>query len=424
VTVLDGGPELDGVSLENDVFSERFPHETFALLRREAPVWWYDWPLGRGYWCVTKHADVVAVSRDTKAFISAHGANLEDLDEEQRVARQSMLETDPPRHTRLRGLVGPPFTPRAVKAYELALRELTQDVLDRALPLGEFDFVEEIAKQLPIRVLARLLGAPEDDNDRLIDWGDRMIGNTDPELTDVLHDSPESDRYRMLPFRSPAALELFEYGHRLAAERRREPTDDLVSKLVHAEIEGERLTEREFDTMFLLLVVAGNETTRQAIAHGMLALVEHPDEWRRLREDPELLWVSGADEILRWSSPVLHFRRTATRDVDLRGQAIRAGDKVVIWYGSANFDEEVFADPLRFDVGRKPNPHVTFGGGGPHYCLGAHLAKLEVQVMFAMLLPRLASLELAGPPERMRTNFTNALKRMPVRVEVEDGAGG
>jgi cytochrome P450 len=424
VTVLNGGLGLDGVSLENDVFSERLPHETFALLRRDAPVWWYDWPLGRGYWCVTKHADVVAVSRDTKAFTSEHGANLEDLDEEQRVARQSMLETDPPRHTRLRGLVGPPFTPRAVKAYELALRELTTDVLDRALPLGEFDFVEEIAKQLPIRVLARLLGAPEEDNDRLIDWGDRMIGNTDPELADVLHDSPESDRYRLLPFRSPAALELFAYGHRLAAERRREPTDDLVSTLVHTEIDGERLTEREFDTMFLLLVVAGNETTRQAIAHGMLALVEHPEEWRRLREDPDLVWASGADEILRWSSPVLHFRRTATRDVELRGQTIRAGEKVVIWYGSANFDEEVFADPLRFDVGRKPNPHVTFGGGGPHYCLGAHLAKLEVQVMFDLLLPRLESLELAGPPERMRTNFTNALKRMPVRVTVAEPADG
>jgi cytochrome P450 len=424
VTVLDGGLGLDGVSLENDVFSERLPHETFALLRREAPVWWYDWPLGRGYWCVTKHADVVAVSRDTKAFTSEHGANLEDLDEEQRVARQSMLETDPPRHTRLRGLVGPPFTPRAVKAYELALRELTTDVLDRALPLGEFDFVEEIAKQLPIRVLARLLGAPEEDNDRLIDWGDRMIGNTDPELADVLHDSPESDRYRLLPFRSPAALELFAYGHRLAAERRREPTDDLVSTLVHTEIDGERLTEREFDTMFLLLVVAGNETTRQAIAHGMLALVEHPEEWRRLREDSDLVWTSGADEILRWSSPVLHFRRTSTRDVELRGQTIRAGEKVVIWYGSANFDEEVFADPLRFDVGRKPNPHVTFGGGGPHYCLGAHLAKLEVQVMFDLLLPRLESLELAGPPERMRTNFTNALKRMPVRVTVAEPADG
>ena len=411
------GRRLEDVSLENDDFAERVPHETFALLRREAPVWWYDWPHGRGFWCVTKHADVVSISRDTKTFTSEQGANLEDLDEEQRTARQSMLETDPPRHTRLRGLVGPPFTPRAVKAYELALRELTAAVLDRALPLGEFDFVEEIAKQLPIRVLARLLGAPDEDTDPLIAWGDRMIGNTDPELTDVLHDSPESERYRLLPFRSPAALELFEYGHRLAAERRREPSDDLVSKLVHAEIDGERLSEREFDTMFLLLVVAGNETTRQAIAHGMLALAEHRDQWDRLREDPELVWTAGADEILRWSSPVLHFRRTATRDVELRGQTIRAGEKVVVWYVSANFDEEVFEDPLRFDVGRRPNAHVTFGGGGPHYCLGAHLAKLEVQVMFDMLLPRLAGLELLGPPERMRTNFTNALKRMPVRVE-------
>jgi cytochrome P450 len=411
------GLRLEDISLENDDFAERVPHETFALLRREAPVWWYDWPHGQGFWCVTRHADVVAVSRDTKTFTSEMGANLEDLDEEQRAARQSMLETDPPRHARLRGLVGPPFTPRAVKAYEAALRELTAVVLDRALPLGEFDFVEEIAKQLPIRVLARLLGAPDSDTEPLIAWGDRMIGNTDPELADVLHDSPESERYRMLPFRSPAALELFEYGHRLAAERRSDPQDDLISKLVHAEIEGERLTEREFDTMFLILVVAGNETTRQAIAHGMLALVEHPEEWRRLRDDSDLVWGAGADEILRWSSPVLHFRRTATRDVELGGKTIRAGDKVVVWYVSANFDEDVFEEPLRFDAGRRPNPHVTFGGGGPHYCLGAHLAKLEVQVMFDMLLPRIAELELTAPPQRMRTNFTNALKRMPVRVK-------
>jgi cytochrome P450 len=417
MTVLDRGLRIEDVSLENDDFAERVPHETFALLRREASIWWYDWPHGQGYWCVTKHADVVAVSRDTKTFTSELGANLEDLDEEQRVARQSMLETDPPRHTRLRGLVGPPFTPRAIKAYELVLRELTAAVLDRALPLGEFDFVEEVAKQLPIRVLARLLGAPDEDTDRLIDWGDRMIGNTDPELTDVLLDSPESEQYRMLPFRSPAALELFGYAHEMAAERRRAESDDLVSKLVHSEIDGQRLSERELDTMFLLLVVAGNETTRQAIAHGMLALIEHRDQWRRLVEDPELIWTSGADEILRWSTPVLHFRRTATRDVEVRGRTIKAGDKVVVWYVSANFDEEVFTDPLRFDVGRRPNPHLTFGGGGPHYCLGAHLAKLEVQVMFDALLPRLADIELAGPPERMRTNFTNALKRMPVRVK-------
>lgn len=409
-------PALDEIDLGNDAFVERIPHETFALLRREAPVWWYDWPGGRGFWCVTKHADVVSVSRDTKTFSSAQGANLEDLDEEMMAARRSMLETDPPRHTRLRGLVGPPFTPRAVKAYELALRELTREILDRALPLGEFDFVEEIAKELPIRVLARLLGTPESDTDRLIDWGDRMIANTDPDYADVLHDSPESEAYRLVPFRSPAALELFEYGHALAAERRREPRDDLVSKLVHTEIDGERLTEREFDTMFLLLVVAGNETTRQAIAHGMLALVEHPDQWERLRGDPQLAWERGADEILRWSSPVLHFRRTATADTEIRGQPVAAGDKVVVWYVSANFDEEVFEAPERFDVGRSPNRHLTFGGGGPHYCLGAHLAKLEVQVLFDELLPRLDALEVTGPVQRMRTNFTNAIKRMPVRV--------
>jgi cytochrome P450 len=416
MTVLERGLRLDDISLENDDFAERIPHDAFALLRREAPVWWYDWPLGRGYWCVTRHADVVAISRDTKTFTSEHGANLEDLDEEQRVARQSMLETDPPRHTRLRGLVGPPFTPRAIKAYELALRELTDAVLDRALPLGELDFVEEIAKQLPIRVLCQLLGAPDEDTDRLIDWGDRMIGNTDPELADVLHDSPDSERYRMLPFRSPAALELFEYGHGLAAERRRRPQDDLVSKLANAEIDGQSLTEQEFDTMFLLLVVAGNETTRQAIAHGMLALIENRNEWKRLVDDHELVWTAAADEILRWSSPVLHFRRTATRDVELGGQTIKAGNKIVIWYVSANFDEQVFQDPLRFDVGRRPNPHLTFGGGGPHFCLGAHLAKLEVQVMFEALVERVADMELIGPPERMRTNFTNALKRMPVRI--------
>ena len=409
-------PALDEIDLGNDAFVERIPHETFALLRREAPVWWYDWPGGRGFWCVTKHADVVSVSRDTKTFSSAQGANLEDLDEEMMAARRSMLETDPPRHTRLRGLVGPPFTPRAVKAYELALRELTREILDRALPLGEFDFVEEIAKELPIRVLARLLGTPESDTDRLIDWGDRMIANTDPDYADVLHDSPESEAYRLVPFRSPAALELFEYGHALAAERRREPRDDLVSKLVHTEIDGERLTEREFDTMFLLLVVAGNETTRQAIAHGMQALVEHPDQWARLRDDRRLAWDRGADEILRWSSPVLHFRRTASVDTELRGREIAAGDKVVVWYVSANFDEEVFDEPERFDVGRSPNRHVTFGGGGPHYCLGAHLARLEVQVLFDELLPRLETLELTGPVERVRTNFTNAIKRMPVRV--------
>ncbi|MGH3050333.1 MAG: cytochrome P450 [Gaiellaceae bacterium] len=408
---------LDDVDLENDVFAERIPHETFELLRRDDPVHFYDWQGGKGFWCVTKHADLVAVHKDTETFSSETGATaLEDLDEEQIEARKSMLDTDPPVHSRLRGLVSQPFTPRVVRGYEEALRQLTEGVLDRALPLGEFDFVEEIAKELPIRVLVRLLGVPESDTGKLIEWGDGCIGNTDPELTTVVHGSPESEEYRLVPFRSPTVLDIFDYGHWLAEQRRDDPRDDLVSKLVHAEVDGQKLTKQEFDTMFLLLVVAGNETTRQAIAHGMHALVEHRDEWRRLEGSPDLIWRTGADEMLRWATPVLHFRRTATRDVELRGKTIRAGDKVVVWYVSANFDEEVFDDPYRFDVGRSPNKHVVFGGGGPHYCLGAHLAKLEVQVMFDLLLPRIADLELTGPVERMRTNFTNALKRMPVRV--------
>jgi cytochrome P450 len=269
-------------------------------------------------------------------------------------------------------------------------------------------------------VLTEILGVPAEDKDFIIGCVDRMIGNADPDLSDVLLDSAESEKYRLLPFRSPAAQELFDYGHRLAADRRGHPRDDLVTKLVEAEVDGERLSEREFDTMFLLLVTAGNETTRHAIAHGMLTLIEHPDQMHRLREDWGLM-PTEIEEILRWGTPVLHFRRTATREVEMRGQLVRAGDKLVTWYISANRDEEVFADPYRFDVGRKPNDHVTFGRGGPHFCLVSSMARLEMKVMFEELLPRLDGIELEAPVQRMRSNWSNALKRMPVRVQVARG---
>jgi cytochrome P450 len=302
-----------------------------------------------------------------------------------------------------------------VAAYESLLRELTTHILDRALPRGEFDFVDDVAAVLPIRVLCEILGVPHADNTQLIEWGDAMIGSTDPDLSAISYEHPDSDQYRLLPFRSPVALEVYRYGHALAAQRREHPGDDIVTKLVQAEIDGERLTEQEFDAMFLLLVVAGNETTRQAIAHGMQALMDNPDQMARLRDDPALM-PTAVEEILRWSTPVLHFRRTTTRDVELRGTHMRAGDKVVVWYASANFDERAFPDPLRFDIARSPNNHVSFGRGGPHFCLGAHLAKLEVKIMFEQLLPRLAAIEPAGRPRLIRTNFTHALKRMPVRV--------
>lgn len=407
------------IDFENDAFAREVPYAMFDWLRENDPVRWYDWPHGQGYWAITRHDDLVAVHKDTKTYSSETGATaLEDLAPDAIEARKSMIDTDPPRHTRLRGLVNREFTPRAVAAYENLLRELTQVILDEALPLGEFDFVEHVAAPLPIQVLCRILGVPPDDNRLLIDWGDRMIGSTDPAMSDMSYEHPESDAYRLLPFRSPAAVELWRYGHGIAEQRRTQPRDDIVSKLVHAEIDGERLTAREFDVMFLLLVVAGNETTRQAIAHGMLALMEHPEEFRRLRDDPSLM-PTAVDEIIRWATPVLHFRRTATCDVELRGKTICEGDKVVTWYISANRDERVFDDPYRFDVGRRPNDHVSFGRGGPHFCLGAHLAKLEVKVMFEELLPRLQSIEPAGPPERIRTNFTNAFRAMPVRVVAE-----
>jgi cytochrome P450 len=411
---------LADVHLDNDAFAERVPHETFTLLRDEAPVHWYDWEHGNGFWCITRYDDVVSVMKDWRTFSSETGATaLEDLDPDQIEARKSMLDTDPPKHSSLRAIVNKGFTPRAVAAYEDLLRTLTRQILDEALPMGEFDFVEEVAKQLPIQVLCRILGVPLEDDEQLIEWGDKMIGNTDPDLGGLHPASPESAKYRLYPFRSPFAMEVFNYGHRIAAERRVEPRDDLVSKLVMWEDEdGNRLTEREFDTMFLLLVVAGNETTRQSIAHGMQVLMENPEVMGRLLDEPGLM-PAATEEIMRWASPVIHFRRTATTDVELHGVRMREGDKVVVWLISANYDERQFPDPLTFDVTRKPNNHVTFGRGGPHFCLGAHLAKLETRVMFEELLPRVKTVEPAGPARRMHSNFTNAYKSMPVRVTTQ-----
>ena len=407
--------DVDLADLDNFVAGP--PWAMFDVLRDEAPVHFNPEPApNAGFWSLTRHADIVAVGRDDLTFSSERGAvNLEELDPVQLEIRKSMLETDGSRHSSLRRLLQRDFSARSLLGYETFLRGITASTLDAALPKGEFEFVKEISADLPIRVLARLLDVPDDDTGQLIAWGNRMIGNTDPEQGDVLLYSEESERYRNLPFRSPAALEVFAYGEELRRQRLARSGQDLVSKLVNSEPEdGVPLSDREFRNYFLLLVVAGNETTRHAISHGMLALIQHPDQLALLCDRPSLIGTA-VEEFLRWAPPVYHFRRTANSDVELHGQGIREGDKVVLWYASGNRDEAVFADPYRFDVTRAPNDHLTFGKG-PHFCLGGALARMELKVLFEELLPRLADIQITGDVRWVRSNFINGIKTFPVKV--------
>jgi cytochrome P450 len=401
-----------------DTFAQGAPWEQFRTLREHAPVHWNPEPApNSGFWSITRHADIVAVDRDDETFSSEVGAvSLEELDPVQLELRKCMLETDGARHWALRRLVQRDFAHRSLAGFESFLRGLTATTLDAALPQGTFDFVEQVSADFPIRVLARLLDVPDERTGQLIEWGNRMIGNTDPELADVLLESEDSEQYRDLPFRSPAAMEVFAYGDQLAHERRGGTGMDLVSKLVNQVPEdGVPLDERDFHNYFLLLVVAGNETTRHAISHSMNALIDNPDQLELLQEKPELI-PQAVEEFLRWASPVYHFRRTATRDVELHGKRIAEGDKVVMWFGSGNRDETVFDAPDRFVVTRNPNDHVTFGKGGPHFCLGNALARMELRIMFESLLPRITSVARAGDVEYVRSNFVRGIKRFPVTV--------
>ncbi len=371
--------------------------------------------MARDFWALTKHADISVASRDFRRFTASRGIRIEQMAPDELEARRTMMEFDPPEHARLRRLVQPGFTPKVVATYESAFRTLAGQVLDRVLPLGEFDFVTEIARELPIRLLCRLLGVPETDAQQLVAWGDQMISNADPEYTPVVIDKMDTEEYRLLPFRSPAALEVFRYAEEMAMERRSNPADDIVTALLTSEPDGQPLTDLEFKNFFTLMMVAGNETTRHTISHGLIYLLDHRDQLDQLRDDPARLSAPATEEILRESSVTMHFRRTATEDVVLRGRTIRSGDRVVMWYPSANHDEEVFDSPFTFDIRRQPNDHLTFGTGR-HVCLGASLARLEVRVVFEELLRRVASIEITGPPDRLRSNFINGIKHLPVRV--------
>jgi cholest-4-en-3-one 26-monooxygenase len=399
------------------VYEKGVPHETLAALRAHDPVHWHPWPgKGDGFWLLTKHADVVAAGKDAATYSSGIGhISLEDREPDALEARRSLIESDPPAHTRLRRIVSSAFTPRKVRTYEDYTREIAARLLDRALEAREFDFVTEISEPLPIQVIVSILGVPAEDAALMVELSNELAAATDPDHVPDPVRYPSTIEHRLLPFGSPAAEEVFEYSRRLGAERRRNPTEDLVSRLVHAEVGGERLSDQEYTNFFQLFVFAGNETTRTAISQGMLALMEYPDELQRLYDDPSLI-PSAVEEIIRWATPVLMFRRTAARDTEMRGVLIREGDKVALWYISANFDDEVFADPFRFDVARSPNDQVSFGGGGPHFCLGAFLARLEIRVLLEEILARSVRFEQTAPHVRLRSNFLNGMKSMPVRA--------
>jgi cholest-4-en-3-one 26-monooxygenase len=392
-------PDIDLNDL--DTFEAGVPHEWFCRLRKEAPVYWHDEPDGPGYWVVTKYEDLRHVS--TKPAISARGGtNIFDLDPEGLRHIQSLLiNMDPPQHVKHRRLVQKGFTPRQVKPLEPRIRELCGKLIDQLLHRDECEFVADLAAELPMQVICELVGVPFEDRHHLYDLSNRLIGFDDPDF----QTSPEDGKI--------AAAEMYAYAQKLAAERRENPADDLVTKLIHAEVDGKKLTDHEFNCFFLLIVLAGNETTRTATTHGVHLLSSYPEQRQRLLADPSLL-SSAVEEVLRFESPLIHFRRTATQDTEIRGVKIRSGDKVTIWYPSANRDEEIFPDADTFDIGRTPNAHVAFGIG-EHFCLGSNLARLELNVMFEELLRRLPEIQLAGEPRRVRSNFINAIKYMPIR---------
>jgi cytochrome P450 len=378
------------------------PHDMFRWLRRHDPVHRHVEPNGPGFWAVTRYRDVEAVSRDPATYSSALGGIMiaDGSAEELAGARNMMLCMDPPRHVRYRRLVRAAFTPTSAERLKPQIAELSTRIVDEVIERGECDFVGDVAGELPSYVIAALMGIPLEDGRRLYLLTEKM--HSDPSVV-----SPEEQR--------AASSEMLGYAREIAARKRERHEDDLASALVDAEVEGERLSDEEFDWFFLLLVNAGGDTTRNLVAGGLEVLFRNPAELRRLRGDHDRLLPSGVEEMLRYCSPVVHMRRTATRDAELHGRKIAAGDKVVMFYGSANRDEEVFPNADLFDVARAPNEHVAFGAGGPHFCLGAHIARVEAQAIFREVLTRMPDIEPAGAVERLASIFIAGPRRMPVR---------
>ena len=394
--------EIDLVSPETFARSGH-PWDQYAWLRANAPVYWHPEVDGPGFWAITKYDDVRTISRTPRTFSSYEkGVMLPDPDEMGLMAqRLMMLSMDPPQHDRFKLLVSRGFTPKNAPLLRPRIQELAREIVDTALAKGSCDFVSEVAGRLPSGLIAELMGMPRQDGERLYD------------LTEIMHTN--DDAVAPPHVKAAAIGEMLGYAQSVADRKRSEPGDDLATLLVNAEVDGDRLTDGEFQWFFLLLVNAGGDTTRNLLAAGLQLLFDHPEQRERLMSDPDGLLGTAIEEMLRFASPVSHFKRTVMHDTEIRGQKLRAGERVVVFYGSANRDEEIFDRPDEFDIARDPNPHVAFGAGGPHLCLGMHVARVELAVMFRELLMRMPHIESAGPIERMHSSFIAGIHSMPVR---------
>ena len=418
-TELTASGDANADLTSHDTFAQGVPHATFERLRRDDPVCWIERGEGLGFWAVTRHEDVITINRDHARFSSAHGIRIEDQTADEVEARRTFQETDPPVHTRARLHLNRAFSKKIIAAYEEQVREIAIEILDEALAQREFDAVKMIARKLPMRILGRVLGLPDEDLDWLVDKGDALIANTDPDFTDHVIDQVNTDEYRFYPFRSPAGKDLYDYAEKQAALRRDQNTDDLLSLFLAPMKNGETFSDLEFKNAFALLVSAGNDTTRYSITSSIKAMIDHPELLDTFRTIDDAQWLKAVEEMLRWASPTMYFRRTATEDVDYKGHHIKQGDKVVLWFVSANRDQAVFADPFQINIGRDPNPHLAFGQGGVHACLGMWLARLELRVVLKELVKRISSIEQTATETFLRSNFIGGIKSLPVAVKIK-----
>jgi len=422
MTIFHPADDGHAVLSDHDSFVNGPPHNTFARMRREDPLARCDGGEHEDYWSLTRYQDILTCNRNFELLSSARGIRLEDQNYEEYLARRTFQETDPPEHTRMRTLVGKAFSRPVIAEYEKTVRDLCDEILDRALSLGEFDGVREIARQLPMRMLGQIMGVPDEDLDWLVTKGDELIASFDPEHAGPPTEVSDRDEYRLLPFRSPASAELFDYARQLMQDKAaRNDRGGVLSLITQPNEQGETISDTEFRNFFCLIVSAGNDTTRYTISASLHALANQPELLVQLQQADEKSWNIAAEEMLRWASPTMHFRRTAMRDFELHGKNVKEGDKVLFWFVSGNRDEGQFENPFRIDLTRNPNRHMAFGQGGPHVCLGIWLARLEVRLLLQALVERVKSIKQAGEHEFLRSNFVGGIKKLPLAVELKAG---